>query len=83
MLGGYAVGVPVPRTQNHADLERYLRMEYNGRMNVATLLAESARVSRKARTKDRRGFAGRIRAFTAALRSIAAGRPSKVSTPEV
>jgi len=59
MLGGYAVGVPVPRTQNHADLERYLRMEYNGRMNVANAPRRVARVSRKARTKDRRGFAGR------------------------
>lgn len=85
MLGGYALGVPAPRaaTRNHAELERYLRWEYGGQLNVETLLAEVARVSRKARTKGRSRLAEGIRTFIAALRSIAAGHRSKTSTSEV
>jgi hypothetical protein len=85
MIGGYGLGVPAPRalTRNHADLERYLRLEYGGRMNVETLLAEAARVSRKAGTRGRGRIAQAVRTFMAALRSIAAGHRSKTSTPEV
>src|SRR5713226_10391309 len=85
MLGGYGLGVPVPRatSRNHADLERYLRLEYGGLLNVETLLAEAAQVSRKARTKGRSRLAEGMRTLIAALRSIAAGRRSKTSTPEV
>jgi len=85
MLGGYGLGVPVPRarSRNHADLERYLRLEYGGRMTVETLLAEAARVSRKAGTKGRSRLAEGVRTLIAALRSIAAGHRSKTSTSEV
>jgi len=85
MLGGYGLGVPAPRalTRNHADLERYLRLEYGGRMNVETLLAEAARVSRKAGTKGRSRVTEAVRRFTAAFRSIAAGHRSKTLTSEV
>jgi len=85
MLGGYGLGVPAPRVpaRNHADLERYLRWEYGGRMNVETLLAEAASVSRKAGTKGRNRLAEAVRTFVAALRSITAGHRSKTSTSEV
>jgi hypothetical protein len=85
MLGGYAVGVPVQRTpaQNHVELDRYLRLEYGGRMNVATLLAEAAQVSRKARMKGPSRLANGIRALAAALRSIARGRQAKIPMSEV
>ena len=84
MLGGYGLGVPAPRTPSrNADLERYLRLEYGGRMTVETLLAEAARVSRKAGTKGRSRLAEGVRTFIAALRSIAAGHRSKTSTSEV
>jgi hypothetical protein len=85
MLGTYGLGVPATRAQrqNHTDLERYLRWEYGGRLHVETLLAEAARVSRKARTTGRRRLAEGIRAFIAAVGSIAAGRRSKTSTSEV
>ena len=85
MLGGYGLGVPAPRTpsRNNADVERYLRLEYGGRLTVETLLAEAARVSRKAGTKRRNRLAEAVRTFVAALRSITAGHRSKTSTSEV
>jgi len=52
-------------------------------LHVETLLAEAARMSRKARTTGRSRLAEDIRAFIAAVRSIAAGRRSKTSTSEV
>jgi len=52
-------------------------------MNVETLLAEAARVSRKVGTKGRSRIAQAVQTFMAALRSIAAGHRSKTSTPEV
>src|SRR2546428_6539677 len=77
MLGGYGLGVPAPRalTRNHADLERYLRLEYGGRMNVEKLLPGGARGSPKGGTKRRgRGTEG-ARRVMAAIPSIAAGHP--------
>src|SRR3989475_11581234 len=83
MLGTYGLGVPATRAQrqNHTDLERYLRWEYGGRLHVETLLPEAARGSRKARTTGRSPLAGGIRAVIAAVRSVAAGRPSQTATP--
>jgi len=52
-------------------------------MNVETLLAEAASVSRKAGTKGRNRLAEAVRTFVAALRSITAGHRSKTSTSEV
>jgi len=84
MLGGYAVGVLVPRmeTQRHSELERYLRLEYGGRMNVTAFLARQAQESEQAGTNGwkrvRRGF----RAFASVFRLIAARR-SEIPTIEV
>jgi len=84
MLGGYAVGVLVPRmeTQRHSELERYLRLEYGGRMNVTAFLARQAQESERARTNGWKRVRAGFRAFAAAFRSIAARR-SEIPTVEV
>ncbi len=85
MLGGYGLGVPVPRaaTRNHTELDRYLRLEYSGRMNIETVLAEAACVSKKARMKGRNRLGRGIRATITSLRSVANGHRSKAPTSEV
>src|SRR2546428_4322401 len=85
MLGGYGLGVPAPRalTRNHADLERYLRLEYGGRVKVETLLPEGARVVPKAGTKGRSRGTEAVRRVTAAFPLTAAGHPHHtVTAPE-
>jgi len=76
MLGGYAVGVLVPRpdTQKHSELERYLRLEYGGRMNLAAFLARQAQDSQQVRTNGWKRIKRRFRAFASVFRSIAARR---------
>ena len=75
MLGGYAVGIlqPRPDTQKHSELERYLRLEYGGRMNLAAFMAQGQE-SQKVRTNGWKRIKRRFRAFALAVRSIAARR---------
>ena len=85
MLSAYPIVVPAwrPAISKSAELDRYVRWEYGGQMTVAALLAQSTHVSRKARTHDRRALRKAIQALKNAIRSLAKGRRSKVSTPEV
>jgi hypothetical protein len=85
MLAGTAIGVFEPRMENqrHAELQRYLRLEYGGRMTVDALLADLA----DGRTKvGRHGWSrlvGGIRAFAAALSASGSRGQAEAPTGEV
>src|SRR3989442_8758191 len=72
MLGGYGLGVPAPRalTRNHADLERYLRLEYGGRKKGGTPPPGAAAASPEGGTKRRGPGPASPSTSAAGLRSL-------------